>query len=136
MVHRYSGEGPAPRLTFWLSVRHATRMPPFVTQESPPTYPPISPECRKPIRVLGLFDGIGTGLLVLKELGIEVDTYVASEIDPDAIKVSVCVRVYVRMHVCVCVCACMSVCLCACACARTCAIVSSCVTSHILCAVE
>ena len=57
-------------------------------QESPPTYPPISPECRKPMRVLGLFDGIGTGLLVLKELGIEVETYVASEIDPDAIKVS------------------------------------------------
>lgn len=58
------------------------------TQASPPTYPPIEPESRKPIRVLGLFDGIGTGLLVLKELGIEIDNYVASEIDQDAIKVS------------------------------------------------
>ena len=56
-------------------------------QASPPTYPPIEPEFRRPIRVLGLFDGIGTGLLVLKELGIDVDTYVASEIDQDAIKV-------------------------------------------------
>lgn len=27
------------------------------------------------------------GLLVLKELGIEVEKYIASEIDPDAIKV-------------------------------------------------
>ena len=60
----------------------------IVEQESPPTYPPISPEYRKPIRVLGLFDGIGTGLLVLKDLGIELDKYVASEIDQDAIKVS------------------------------------------------
>ena len=64
---------------------------------------PIPAEERKPIRVLGLFDGIGTGmtnwyrkpvlltshagLLVLKELGINVDVYVASEIDPDAVKV-------------------------------------------------
>ena len=29
------------------------------------------------------------GLLVLKELGIEVDIYVASEIDGDALKVSI-----------------------------------------------
>ena len=28
------------------------------------------------------------GLLVLKELGINVEVYIASEIDPDAIKVS------------------------------------------------
>ena len=28
-----------------------------------------------------------TGLLGLKDLGIEVDLYIASEIDPDAIKV-------------------------------------------------
>ena len=54
-------------------------------------FSPISPEQRKPIRVLGLFDGIGTGLLVLKELGIEIDKYVASEIDPDAIKACLCV---------------------------------------------
>ena len=40
------------------------------------------------MRVLGLFDGIATGLLVLKELGIEVECYVASEIDQDAMYVS------------------------------------------------
>lgn len=50
-------------------------------------YPPIEPELRKSIRVLGLFDGIGTGLLVLKELGIDIDIYIASEVDQDAIKV-------------------------------------------------
>ena len=31
------------------------------------------------------------GLLVLKELGIEVDIYVASEIDGDALRVSICI---------------------------------------------
>ena len=59
-------------------------------QPSPRTYPPITPEYRNPIRVLGLFDGIGTGLLVLKELGIDVEAYVASEVDLDAIKVRWC----------------------------------------------
>ena len=38
--------------------------------------------------MLGLFDGIGTGYLVLKELGFDVEKYVASEIDMDAINVS------------------------------------------------
>lgn len=38
--------------------------------------------------MLGLFDGIATGLLVLKELGVELERYVASEIDQDAIYVS------------------------------------------------
>ena len=38
--------------------------------------------------MLGLFDGIATGLLVLKELGVEVERYVASEVDQDAIYVS------------------------------------------------
>ena len=62
----------------------------FNTQEST-HFSPISPEQRKPIHVLGLFDGIGTGLLVLKKLGIKIGKYVASEIDPDAIKVCLCV---------------------------------------------
>ena len=35
-----------------------------------------------------MFDGIATGLLVLKDLGIEVECYVASEIDQDAMYVS------------------------------------------------
>ena len=40
------------------------------------------------MRVLGLFDGIGTGYLVLKELGLEVERYMASEVNPEAISVS------------------------------------------------
>ena len=58
------------------------------TQDPPPFFPPIPPEERRPIRVLGLFDGIATGLLVLKELGVEVERYVASEVDQDAMYVS------------------------------------------------
>ncbi|KAG7281087.1 hypothetical protein CRUP_027624 [Coryphaenoides rupestris] len=50
-------------------------------------YPSISAEQRRPIRVLSLFDGIATGYLVLKELGIKVDHYVASEICGDSIAV-------------------------------------------------
>ncbi|KAJ8022725.1 DNA (cytosine-5)-methyltransferase 3A [Holothuria leucospilota] len=53
-----------------------------------PTWPPKPLEERKPLRVLSLFDGIGTGMFVLKELGFKVDVYVASEVNPDAIKVS------------------------------------------------
>lgn len=30
---------------------------------------------------------LSSGLLVLKELGIEIERYVASEIDPDSVKV-------------------------------------------------
>ncbi|XP_057714906.1 DNA (cytosine-5)-methyltransferase 3A-like isoform X2 [Corythoichthys intestinalis] len=50
-------------------------------------YPPIGVENRKPIRVLSLFDGIATGLLVLRELGIQVERYVASEVCEDSITV-------------------------------------------------
>ncbi|XP_040203583.1 DNA (cytosine-5)-methyltransferase 3A-like [Rana temporaria] len=50
-------------------------------------YPPIPAENRKGIRVLSLFDGIATGLLVLKSLGIEVERYIASEVDEAAITV-------------------------------------------------
>ncbi|XP_019746004.1 DNA (cytosine-5)-methyltransferase 3A isoform X1 [Hippocampus comes] len=50
-------------------------------------YPPIGVEKRKPIRVLSLFDGIATGLLVLRELGIRVERYVASEVCEDSITV-------------------------------------------------
>ncbi|XP_019638765.1 PREDICTED: DNA (cytosine-5)-methyltransferase 3A-like [Branchiostoma belcheri] len=54
----------------------------------PKLYPPVPAQQRRPIRVLSLFDGIGTALLVLKDLGVTVDICYASEIDPDAIKVS------------------------------------------------
>jgi site-specific DNA-cytosine methylase len=45
---------------------------------------------RKKIRVLSLFDGISTGIVALKQLGIEVDYYYASEVDDCAIKCSKC----------------------------------------------
>ncbi|XP_008204446.1 DNA (cytosine-5)-methyltransferase 3B isoform X1 [Nasonia vitripennis] len=40
------------------------------------------------IRVLSLFDGIGTGLVVLKHLNVNIECYYASEIDPDSMQVS------------------------------------------------
>ncbi|ESO93261.1 hypothetical protein LOTGIDRAFT_119453 [Lottia gigantea] len=43
---------------------------------------------KRPIRVLSLFDGIGTGILVLRELGMNVEEYYASEIDSDAMIVT------------------------------------------------
>ncbi|XP_077096185.1 DNA (cytosine-5)-methyltransferase 3A isoform X2 [Siphateles boraxobius] len=55
--------------------------------EPPKLYPSVLAENRKPIRVLSLFDGIATGLLVLKELGIQVERYVASEVCEDSITV-------------------------------------------------
>ncbi|CAJ0937843.1 unnamed protein product [Ranitomeya imitator] len=55
--------------------------------EPPKLYPPISAEKRKPVRVLSLFDGIATGLLVLKDLGIQIDRYIASEVCEDSITV-------------------------------------------------
>ena len=60
----------------------------WYVQEPPPIPPPVPPELRKPLRVLGLFDGIGTGYVVLKELGLEVECYVSSEVDMSAINVS------------------------------------------------
>lgn len=40
------------------------------------------------IKVLSLFDGISCGRVALERVGIEVETYYASEIEPKAIKVS------------------------------------------------
>uniref|UniRef100_A0A7N6C5Y1 DNA (cytosine-5-)-methyltransferase n=1 Tax=Anabas testudineus TaxID=64144 RepID=A0A7N6C5Y1_ANATE len=57
--------------------------------DPPKLYPPVMVEKRRPIRVLSLFDGIATGLLVLKELGIQVDRYVASEVCEDSITVGI-----------------------------------------------
>ena len=44
---------------------------------------------RKPIRVLALFDGIGTGYHVLKELDLDIELYIASEIEENAKKVNI-----------------------------------------------
>ncbi|XP_032810496.2 DNA (cytosine-5)-methyltransferase 3A-like [Petromyzon marinus] len=71
----------------------ATRLQLFFTSdrdqefEPPRLYPPIPASQRKPIRVLSLFDGIATGLLVLKELGLKVERYVASEVCEDSVTV-------------------------------------------------
>lgn len=40
------------------------------------------------IKVLSLFDGISCGMVALERAGISVDTYYASEIEPNAIKIS------------------------------------------------
>ncbi|XP_058418910.1 DNA (cytosine-5)-methyltransferase 3B isoform X5 [Diceros bicornis minor] len=55
--------------------------------EAPKLYPAIPAARRRPIRVLSLFDGIATGYLVLKELGIKVEKYVASEVCEESIAV-------------------------------------------------
>lgn len=56
-------------------------------QEPPKLYPAIPAAKRRPIRVLSLFDGIATGYLVLKDLGIKVEKYVASEVCAESIAV-------------------------------------------------
>ncbi|XP_061293241.1 DNA (cytosine-5)-methyltransferase 3B isoform X4 [Bos javanicus] len=60
---------------------------PGLEYEAPKLYPAIPANRRRPIRVLSLFDGIATGYLVLKELGIKVEKYVASEVCEESIAV-------------------------------------------------
>ncbi|XP_069830239.1 DNA (cytosine-5)-methyltransferase 3A-like isoform X2 [Dendropsophus ebraccatus] len=55
--------------------------------DPPVIYPPLPANRRRPLRVLSLFDGIATGLLGLKTLGIRVERYIASEVCEDAIAV-------------------------------------------------
>ncbi|NWU89564.1 DNM3B methyltransferase, partial [Upupa epops] len=70
-----------------------TRLQDFFTSDkgqeyaAPKIYPTVPPAKRRPIRVLSLFDGITTGYLVLKDLGIQVEKYIASEICEDPIAV-------------------------------------------------
>ncbi|KAG8131512.1 hypothetical protein E2320_009438 [Naja naja] len=70
-----------------------TRLKEFFTSEegqeykAPKIYPAIPAAKRKAIRVLSLFDGIATGYLVLRDLGIKVEKYIASEICEDSISV-------------------------------------------------
>ncbi|XP_068671566.1 DNA (cytosine-5)-methyltransferase 3A-like [Montipora capricornis] len=56
--------------------------------KAPHTFPAILPEERRPMRVLSLFDGIASGLQAVKELGIEIELYCASEIDEQAVQVA------------------------------------------------
>eukprot|EP00057_Strongylocentrotus_purpuratus_P032374 XP_787412.3 PREDICTED: DNA (cytosine-5)-methyltransferase 3A [Strongylocentrotus purpuratus] len=51
-------------------------------------YKPLLLSNRRPIRVLSLFDGLGTGMLVLRELGFDVECYYASEVSEEAITVA------------------------------------------------
>ena len=44
------------------------------------------PKFNRPIRVWSLFDGMACGYIALKELDIEIESYVSSEIDKHAIK--------------------------------------------------
>ncbi|XP_004697979.1 DNA (cytosine-5)-methyltransferase 3B isoform X1 [Echinops telfairi] len=55
--------------------------------EAPKVFPAIPAARRQPIRVLSLFDGIATGYLVLKDLGIKIEKYVASEVCEESIAV-------------------------------------------------
>ncbi|KAM6053644.1 DNA (cytosine-5)-methyltransferase 3B isoform 3-T3 [Chlamydotis macqueenii] len=70
-----------------------TRLQDFFTSDkgqeyaAPKIYPTVPAAQRRPIRVLSLFDGIATGYLVLKDLGIQVEKYIASEICEDPIAV-------------------------------------------------
>ncbi|KAM6404247.1 DNA (cytosine-5)-methyltransferase 3B isoform 1-T1 [Rhynochetos jubatus] len=70
-----------------------TRLQDFFTSDkgqeyaAPKIYPTVPAAKRRPIRVLSLFDGIATGYLVLKDLGIQVEKYIASEICEDPIAV-------------------------------------------------
>ncbi|NXQ90956.1 DNM3B methyltransferase, partial [Nyctibius grandis] len=70
-----------------------TRLQDFFTSDkgqeyaAPKIYPTVPPAKRRPIRVLSLFDGIATGYLVLKDLGIQVEKYIASEICEEPIAV-------------------------------------------------
>ncbi|XP_067410062.1 DNA (cytosine-5)-methyltransferase 3B isoform X2 [Emydura macquarii macquarii] len=70
-----------------------TRLQDFFTSDkgqeydAPKIYPAVPATERRPIRVLSLFDGIATGYLVLKDLGIKVEKYIASEICEDSIAV-------------------------------------------------
>ncbi|NWW77225.1 DNM3B methyltransferase, partial [Climacteris rufus] len=63
-----------------------TRLQDFFTSDkgqeyaAPKIYPTVPPAKRRPIRVLSLFDGVATGYTVLKDLGIQVEKYIASEI--------------------------------------------------------
>lgn len=57
-----------------------SQFPPF------PVPAPIPVQYRRPIRVLSLFDGIATGIVALKQLGLQIEKFIASEINEDAIR--------------------------------------------------
>ncbi|XP_029452802.1 DNA (cytosine-5)-methyltransferase 3B-like [Rhinatrema bivittatum] len=56
--------------------------------EVPDSFPVVPAESRRPIRVLSLSDGLTTGYLVLKDLGIKVEKFVVCEICEDSAAVA------------------------------------------------
>lgn len=60
----------------------------FRSQDVPLFPPPEIPIQKTKLRVLSLFDGIGTGLLALDRLNLCVEEYYSCEIDSDAISVT------------------------------------------------
>lgn len=60
----------------------------FRSQDVPLFPPPEIPTHKTKLRVLSLFDGIGTGLLALDRLNLCVEEYYSCEIDSDAISVT------------------------------------------------
>ncbi|XP_077531205.1 DNA (cytosine-5)-methyltransferase 3A-like [Haemaphysalis longicornis] len=72
-------DGEAQLLVFFRPRRHWSGSP----------LPAVADSRRHGLRVLSLFDGIGTGKLVLEKLGLCVEAYFASEVDTDAIRVSI-----------------------------------------------
>uniref|UniRef100_A0A8C3QSU5 DNA methyltransferase 3 beta n=1 Tax=Cyanoderma ruficeps TaxID=181631 RepID=A0A8C3QSU5_9PASS len=73
----------------------STRLQDFFTSDkgqeyaAPKIYPTVPAAKRRPIRVLSLFDGVATGYTVLKDLGIQVEKYIASEICENPIAASI-----------------------------------------------
>jgi len=57
-------------------------------------YDPVPYEERRPLRVLSLFDGVSTAYHALHEMNLDVELYVASEIDGDALKVRINIAYY------------------------------------------
>ncbi|KAM8798248.1 DNA (cytosine-5)-methyltransferase 3B isoform 2-T2 [Eudromia elegans] len=84
-----------PRSYGVLQRRHdwSVRLQDFFTSDkgqeydAPKVFPAVPAAQRRPIRVLSLFHGIATGYLVLKELGIKVEKYIASELREDPLAV-------------------------------------------------
>ncbi|XP_043279842.1 uncharacterized protein [Venturia canescens] len=73
-----------PRCDWKDHVSHLFR----ANRESVPEKLELYKNGKRKLRVLSLFDGISAGLVVLKKLGIQIELYYASEIDPDAEMVS------------------------------------------------
>ena len=64
----------------FVNINHTTSYP------LPQAPLPVTPAHRCPIQILLVFDGIGISLLTLKQLGLKIGKFVASEIDESVIR--------------------------------------------------